>query len=624
MAENPPRHSARHQALAQAIAGGKWGPVRALALALLQENPTDITAWTALGDSLYRGGRRDEAITAYQSLLQHHPDHAETHYKIGSLWFQVGNSVRAEAALLQALTHDPDNAEGWHNLGNMQLNSGRLAEAEHSYRRSLSLRQNYVDTLCPLAITLEKAKKFDDAIAVFRQALVLAPDMMPLYENLSSLLINRCLLAEAETLIRQALDRAPTGYNTDRLHKNLLFTLEFSPDHTPAEIYAGYQVYTAHLTRDLPPPETHYANDPDPERPLKIGYFSSEFRRNQMRFFLDPLLAHHDQTQFYLYAYSDSPIQDATTDHYKNYFTVWHNTAAMERTALARLIREDGIDLLIGASSDAIFAFKPAPISAYWWISSGTTTGFGAIDHILLDSLVAPDGSQPFFAESLWPLDGNACVYQPPADDMGPISPSPAQSNGYVTFCSLTHLYRINARVIALWSRILHRLGTARLILNSESLADHGTRNQLAAAFAAHGIGPERLEMGYDSPPWDLYRRADLLLDTFPRNGGTSLLEALYMGLPCITLAGRPGAGRLGAAHLTRSGHPEWVATSEDEYAEKVITLASDPARLAQIRATLREDLTHSPMMDYPAFAHKMAMTYRQMWRQWCTMQKNT
>ncbi len=193
----------------------------------------------------------------------------------------------------------------------------------------------------------------------------------------------------------------------------------------------------------------------------------------------------------------------------------------------------------------------------------------------------------------------------------------PAQDRGFVTFGTLTRSVRINHRTIRVWSQILQRVPGSRLVVDSMNYRDQSMRAALLDKFSAHGIGPERLEIGFHSPPWDVLRGMDIGLDCFPHNSGTTLFESLFMGVPYVTLAGRPSVGRLGSSILHGVGHPEWIARSEDEYVDIAVALASDLPTLAALRAGLRAQMQASALMDEPGFARKVEAAYREMFSRW-------
>ncbi|MBI5437899.1 MAG: glycosyltransferase, partial [Nitrosomonadales bacterium] len=241
----------------------------------------------------------------------------------------------------------------------------------------------------------------------------------------------------------------------------------------------------------------------------------------------------------------------------------------------------------------------------------------------LTDETSAPAGSEELFSEKPWRLSDTVRLTTPgyvyrPAEGMGETSPLPATNAGYVTFGTLSRGIRINHRVIRVWSEILKRAEGARLVVDSKDFREAYTQDVLAEKFAAHGISRDRLQIGFHSPPWDTMRGIDIGLDCFPHNSGTTLFENLYMGVPYITLAGRPSVGRIGSSVLEGVGYPEWIAKTENEYVEKAIALAGDLPRLSVLRAGLRQEMQVGPLMDEPAFARKVEEAYRAMFAKWC------
>jgi len=261
------------------------------------------------------------------------------------------------------------------------------------------------------------------------------------------------------------------------------------------------------------------------------------------------------------------------------------------------------------------FGRKPAPVSVSW-LGYGYTTGLTAIDYFLTDELCVPAGSERLFAEEPWRLPIPSAVYRP-AQGMGDVCELPALAKGYVTFGTLTRAVRINYRTIRAWAEILKRVEGSRLLIDSRSFQDEGIRESLVGQLAKHGIERERLEIGFHSPPWDVLRGIDIGLDCFPHNSGTTLFETLYMGVPYVSLAGRPSVGRIGGMVLNAVGHPEWVAQSEEEYVEKVVALAGDLEKLSGIRRRLRGEMEASPLRDESGFARQVEKAYREMWIKW-------
>jgi len=276
-----------------------------------------------------------------------------------------------------------------------------------------------------------------------------------------------------------------------------------------------------------------------------------------------------------------------------------------------------------------VFSQKPAPVSLSWWLSYGYASGLSAIDYFLTDKVMAPKGSEHLFSEKLWKLDRYATIWNPRKNIMGQTSSLPALSKGFITFGTLTRTIRINDRVIKAWADILTKVPNSKLIINSIYFSTTSFRNfhqkdpetidGFKKKFKDHGISESRLDFYYKTPPWDSMRQIDIALDCFPHNSGTTLIEHLYMGNPFITYSNRPSVGRIGASILTTLGHPEWIATSEEEYVEKAVALASDPQKLSTIRQNLRAEMEASPIMDQKGFVRELEGAYQAMWKKWCS-----
>ena len=339
-------------------------------------------------------------------------------------------------------------------------------------------------------------------------------------------------------------------------------------------------------------------------------------------------MTYHDMQAVEVYAYSEATVVDNFTERVKAVIPHFRSTVGMTDAAVVRMIRADQIDVLVdlaghtGGNRLKVFACKPAPVSVSW-IGFGYTTGLLAIDYYLTDATSAPEGSEHLFAERPWRMSRAPYVFRTDPT-MGDVGALPSTERGYVTFCTLTRPVRVNHRVVYVWAEILRRLPNARLVVDSKGYSDDFTRERLIAQFVNAGIAPERLDIGYHSPPWDLMRSVDISLDCFPHNSGTTLFESLYMGVPYITLAGRPSVGRLGPSILQSVGHSEWIAITEDEYIELAVNLASDLPRLAQHRANLRGEMERSPLMDELGFTLELESTYREMFQIWESSQNST
>jgi len=585
----------------------------------LKIKPDYYEALNNLGSLLTEQGLLIEGEISCVEALKIKPDYVPALSNLGVCLQQQGRLAESEACLRRALEINSNSAEAHCGLGITLNDQGLLPEAETSLRRALEIKPDYVDAHSNLGMILEKQGRIDEAIASYNRALELDPDNADILNNFGLALQDQGRLEESIPLIRQALKSKPGHLAAQN---NLLFGFNYHPDLSAEEIFRAYQDYDAQSGLPLRSTWLPHRNDKNPARRLKIGYVSPDFRQHAARNFLEPLLAWHDKAAVEVYAYAELIIEDDVTARYRSYVDHWIPTKGMSDEALVQRIRDDGIDILVELAGHTasnrltVFARKPAPVSLSW-LGYGYTTGLSAIDYYLTDAVCAPPGSEALFAEQPWRLANPPYAYQP-AVGMGEVGGLPTLQHGYITFGTLTRSIRINHRTVRVWSEILKAVPNSRLVIDSRNFKDPLMQERMAARFVEQGIARERLEIGYHSPPWDVLRGIDISLDCFPHNSGTTLFESLYMGVPYITLAGRPSVGRLGSSILQALGHPEWIAESEDEYIAKTVKLADDWDRLACIRAQLRTEMENSPLRDEAGFARKVENAYRQMWQYWC------
>lgn len=585
----------------------------------LQIDPTSAEYYSNLGKTLTEQGELDKGIACYQKVIDLVPSSAIAYNNLGSALGDGGRFTEAQTCLRRALELKPDLAEAYGNLGNILKDQGRLTEAETCLRRALELKPDLAGAHGNLGIILKDQGRLTEAEASLRRALELTPDHFKSYTNLAALFIAQGLLCEAESCLRQTLELNP---NDRTAHSNLLFVLNYHPDKSAEAIFEAYQEYDKHFGIPYRDEWRMHGNSKNTNRRLKVGYISPDFHQHSVRHSLEPLLANHDRELMEVYAYAEISKEDMVTSRYKGCVEHWVPTRGMSDAVLAERIRADAIDILVDLTGQTaknrlgVFARKPAPVSVSW-IGCGYTTGLTAIDYYLTDSAMAPDGSEELFSEKPWRLPSPGFTYRP-AEGMGQVNPLPAAELGHVTFGTLTRAIRINHRTIRVWSEILKRVAGSRLVIDSSNFKDAATQTALAEKFSAYSISRERLEIGFHSPPWDVLRSIDIMFDCFPHNSGTTLVESLYMGVPFVTLSGRPSVGRIGASVLEAVEHPEWIAKTEDEYVEIAVALASNLPQLAALRAGLREEMETGPIMDEQAFARKLEAAYKEMFAIWC------
>jgi predicted O-linked N-acetylglucosamine transferase (SPINDLY family) len=365
----------------------------------------------------------------------------------------------------------------------------------------------------------------------------------------------------------------------------------------------------------------------EPERRLRVGYVSGDFRRHAVGDFLMPLLQHHDRAQIELACYAEIARPDRQTAAFAELADRWHSTVGLTDDQVAALVRADAIDILVDLSGHTashrlgVFARKPAPLQVSW-LGYPSTTGLAAIDYRLTDAIAdpAPD-AEAQHRERLVRLPHGSWTYVPPRATPE-VAPPPSTAGAAPTFGSFNNLAKVNARVIAAWVRILAAVPDSRLMLKSHQLADAPTRELVRSRFTAAGIAPERILVEPGISNWAghmaAYGTLDVALDPFPYNGTTTTCEALWMGVPVIALRGDRHAGRVGASLLTRLGLDALIAGDIDDYVAKAVALIGDRERLTALRGAQRARFVASALGDPAGFARDVEAAYREIWRAWC------
>jgi protein O-GlcNAc transferase len=579
--------------------------------------PTHADAHNNLGLALRMQGKIDEAITCFQRAIELRPNYTEAYFNLGNALETQPD--KAAACYRTVLSLKPDFAEAHNNLGAALQELGMLDEARTCHVNALALAPRYAVAQYNLARIEQTAGNWTNAADAYRRAIDLDPGYSAPYNNLGEILQKQGRLDEAIASYRQALHIDP---DLSAARDNLFYALNYHPTRSAEDIFNEYQHWDEQYAKPLCPHPPTWKNHPDPHRRLRIGYVSADFRNHSVIHFVAPLIERHDKSRFEVFCYYNHSAHDADTTRIIAAADHWIPCRHMSDEQLAQRIRDDAIDVLVDLSGHTAgnrlltFARKPAPVQVSW-LGFGYTTGLSSIDYFIGDHTFTPPGCEDLFSESIYRLPHVAWCYQAPRSAPEPGS-SPAARHGSVMLACLSRTERINEHMIAAWSEILHRVPTARLRIDSHNLREAGMRADIEARFLAFGISAERLQVGFTSPVWAVYRDVDIVLDCFPHNSGTTTFEALWMGVPVITLADRPSVGRLGASILSCIGRPHWIATDNDDYINRAVQLAGDPAQLIQERAHLRQAMMESPLLDQAGFVRDMEAAFRDMWQHWC------
>jgi predicted O-linked N-acetylglucosamine transferase (SPINDLY family) len=589
----------------------------------LQIQPDNPDAHNNLGNIFKAQGKLDDAAACYQRALQLNPGFAEVHNNLGSLFLVQGRLEAAAECYGQALRLKPGYAEAHSNLGNVFKDRGDLDKAESCYRRALELNPDYALAHYNLGLVCQDQGNLDEAVASYRQAVRLEPGYAEAHNNLGNALKDRGDLDEAIACFRRAGERKP---DVCTAHSNLLYTLLFHCNSDARAIFEGHRLWNRRFAEPLATLVQPHLNDRSSNRRLRVGYVSPDFRDHAQSFFITPLLSAHDQKNFEIYCYADVARPDEVTARLRPLANGWRDIAGLADEQVARLIRQDRIDILVDLTMHMagnrllVFARKPAPVQITWLAYPGTT-GLSTIDYRLTDPYIDPPGlHDDDYSEESVRLPDTFWCYDPLASEPAP-SALPALENGCITFGCLNNFCKVNDSVLKLWAQVLKAVHESRLFL----LVPEGSARRHTWEFLrGEGVRRDRVTIVNKQPRpsyLEVYNIIDIALDTFPYNGHTTSLDAFWMGVPVVTLVGATPVGRAGLSLLTNLGLPELVANTAEEFVSKAVAMASDSPQLCELRATLRDRLRASPLMDAPRFARAIEAAYREMWRRWCDKQ---
>ncbi len=614
------------------------------------------------GIRLAKEGRHEAALKIYQEIVQDAPRASDVFFMMGISLRKLERYVQAARQLERALSLDPANHMIHLNLGIAQQNLNRLKDAQRSYQRAIDLKPDYAEAHVNLgnvhkdwgqskkaiecyetaiSVRPEFAEAYnnlgnvhkdrgelDEAADAYGKALSLRPDFAELHNNMGNVRMEQGLLEAAMGDYRRALELRP---DLAVLHSNRVFCMNYSPRFSGEEILEESRRWDAAHGEPLAARIQPHPNRPDPERKLKVGMISPDFRVHSVSYFVEALLSDRDPAAIETVCYADVVRPDRNTQHLHSLADVWRTVAGWPDERLAGQIRRDGIDILIDLAGHTsqhrllVFARKPAPIQVTW-LGYPNTTGMRAMDYRISDAVADPPGeTDRFHTETLIRLPGGFLCYSPPPD-APPVAPPPCVEAGRITFGSFNNLAKVTDEVVAVWAKILHRVPGSRLLLKQKALSSKATRRRYRELFSAAGISPDQIQMQRAVPSrrdhLAVYDGIDVALDSFPYNGTTTTFEALWMGVPVVGLAGDLHAGRVTLSILSRLGFEEWVAPTHEAYVETAAALAGNPEHRETLRRKMRERMTASPLCDTARFAREMSEGLRGAWRRWCAAQK--
>ena len=566
----------------------------------------------------YRSHR--EVVARCQAALAGQPDRADVLNLLSAALLAQGRTGDGVRHLRRAIAIDPS-AQAQAQLGTVLAATGDFNGAIASYRAALALDPQSTAAWSTLAALFKALGRYDEAEDCCAAALRIKPHQAGLKHTFAAVLFEQGRVEEAISTLRESLEIQP---GNSAAHSDLLRMLNYSGGLDPAAVYREHcawdELHAARLGSDVP---TH-ANTAAAARRLRVGYVSPYIRKHAVTFFLESVLEHYDRSRFDVVLYADVAKPDEYSLRLQEYGAAWRSTVGTNDTDLARMVRDDAIDILVDLSGHTpgnrllAFARCPAPVQVTW-NGYPNTTGMTAMDYRITDAYCDPPGTtEQLHSEQLMRLPGIYMSWRPPAD--APEAwPLPALSTGHITFGSFNSCYKLTPELVALWSRILVATPESRLML----LTVEGTaaERRVRDLFAGNNLDGRRLDIRprvTHQEFLNLHRHVDIALDSSPYHGTTTTCFSLWMGVPVVVLAGATHVSRVGVSMLTNAGLPELVAGSDNDYVEIAARLAADLPRLAALRAALRGMMRGSPNTNGLSCARSLENAYREMWAKWC------
>lgn len=580
-----------------------------------------------LGLALMDSGRLEEAEKAFLDAVDLDAGYATAYYNLARVLEEMERIDEALFYYKKAIDCRPDHSDAYMNIGAIHAKEGRHESAIAAFEKGMESASDKSGFLLNLGTLHAKILEYEKALYYFGKCLELDSGNPRIYSSIGNVLGYIGMPELCADYFRKSIELASSEREKMVQHSCMLFYLHYSGKISAREIAAEHfrwgALYEGRPAQSQAGPEKESSGT----RPLRIGYVSPDFRIHAVVFFIQPVLASHDGNNFRVYCYSNVEKPDKITRQLREHPVIWRDIYGMEDEEALRLIREDGIDILVDLAGHSahnrltLFALKPSPIQVTW-LGYPDTTGLRAMDYRITDAISDPSGlTEEFHTEELLRLPDSFLCYRP-GGDFPEQGPSPCASNGYITFGAFNNFAKVTPEMMELWTRILRGVPTARLILKGGGMSQEGIRKRTKDFFVRAGIDPERIEVLGRAPSvvshLEVYNRVDISLDTYPYNGTTTTFESLWLGVPVVSLAGMSHVSRVGASILTTAGLSDLVAYSDEEYVEKAVRLARDTRRVEELRSTMRDKISSSPLMDSERFTRNLEKAFKNIWDRYC------
>lgn len=578
--------------------------------------PTHAAAWSNLSPiDLVAGNRSGSATKAARATVLA-PMHGAAWLNAAEAALTLGATARGGMLLRRGLALDPSSEAGQVALLRWSRMTERAADLARAARRLSALIGPDARSEIELAVANAASGRPSIAAMHARRAVALGPGIAAAHVCAGHAAREGGSPEKAVALLGRGLAIEPRDA---RAASDQLLCRQYVPGVTAAALASHHRTWALRFAVASP---ARPRRSVDPDRPIRVGYLSPDFALHPIGWFLAGVLPHHDPRAVEHVCYSDRLLADEMTQRLRAAGGAWVPCAGWTDSDLAARIEADRIDILIdlaghtGANRLPLFARRAAPVQVTWAGYVGTT-GVPAMDYLLADEVHVPLGEESAYSEKVIRLRGTYVCYTPPAD----APPVSFRNARHVVFGCFNHLSKMNSEVVRRWAEILRRVPESRLVMHTRGLTDDRLRADLHGEFAAAGIEPTRIEPGGELPHQRLlarYGEVDIALDPFPYSGGLTTLEALWMGVPVVTIRGLSFAGRHSSSYLSAIGLGDLVTESEDAYVARAIELAQNGDRRRALRSSMRHRLLTSPVMDHVGTTRRLEAAFRMMWRDWC------
>lgn len=618
-------------------------------------DPKNFDALHLSGLVAYQQGRHAEAADLLRRAWQRDPKSAVCVMRLGMACLALGDMAVAERHLRAAVKFDAKLAEAWGHLGTVLGATARADEAKVAYSHAVKLNPEYAEAQDRLAGLVCGVDGFAAAVPHYQRLTGLTPQDATAWANLGTCLAQsggvkesfacfdralaldprhrlaltaRALAWQLNYQLREAVDGYAEVLRVDpqnhEARSGRLLALHYLDDVDRTTLFDEHRAFGAACTGSE---QKTFPNLPVPQRRLRLAFLSADLRRHSVAYFLEPLVTHLDPANFEICLYHDHAQVDDMSERLREHAVLWRNFSGQPAAVVLEQIRRDAPDVLVdlaghtGINRLPLFARRLAPVQITW-LGYPDTTGLPAMDYRFVDEVTDPLGdAEAYHTERLVRFASTAWTYQPPPE-APEVAAVPSTATGTVTFGCFNNFAKVSDATLRSWAEILAAVPGSWLLLKGHGLNDPALTAALRGRLAGLGVAPERIELlGRTSGLAEhlaLYARVDVALDTFPYHGTTTTCEALWMGVPVVTLAGERHAARVGVSLLQAIGREEWIARDWADYARIATALARDPVARAEIRGSLRGELARSALLDHPGQAARFGAAVRECWKIWC------